>query len=142
MRGRSGRASGSFRVSGDFDVLQPVPVRLDDDIGGDRVAGLQLIERGRRLVGVGDDHRVHEAGDGFVIDICDGGFAGGGAGLRWSSVAGDRESEQGAQAEQGKTWPRRIEWAVHIRSSFYYLRSLFPTSVVESNRIRKTLRHP
>jgi hypothetical protein len=45
------------------------------------------------------------------------GLAGGGAGLRWSSVAGDRESEQGAQAEQGKTW-RRIEWAVHVRSSF------------------------
>src|ERR1035437_3173148 len=160
MHGRGGRASGSFRVSGAFDVLQPVPVRLDDDIGGDRVAGLQLIQRGRRLDGVGHDHRVHEAGDGFVIDVDGGGvlvhgddpalegialgsgLAGGGAGLRWSPVAGGREREQGAQAEQGKTWRRRIEWVVHIRSSFYYLRSLFPTSVVESNRIRKTLRYP
>jgi len=70
--------------------------------------------------GVGHDHLVHEAGDGFVIDAgCAGvlvhgddlalkGIAldsglGGGAGLRWSSVAGDRKSEQGAQAERGKT---------------------------------------
>ena len=135
MLGRGGRASGSFRVPGDFDVLQPVLVRLDDDIGGDGVAGLQLIQHGRRLDGVGHDHRVHEAGDGFVIDVgcasvlvhgddsalegiaLGSGLAGGGAGLRWSSVAGDRESEQGAQADQGKTWQRQIEWAVHVRSS-------------------------
>ena len=37
---------------------------------------------------------------------------------RWSPVAGGREREQGAQAEQGKTWRRQIEWAVHVRSSF------------------------
>jgi hypothetical protein len=45
-------------------------------------------------------------------------LAGGGAGLRWFPVAGGKERKLDAQAKQGKTWPRRIEWALHIRSSF------------------------
>ena len=101
-------------MPGDFDVLQPVLVRFDDDIGGDGVAGLQLIQRGRRLDGVGHDHLVHEAGDGFVIDV--GGFRvlvdrhdfalEGKAldrGLLGCAAAGARNGQQGAQAEECDT---------------------------------------
>ena len=69
VQGRAGLAGGSFRMRGDFDVLQPVFVLLDDDIGADRVAGLQLIEIGSRLDGIRHNHAVHEARDGFVVDV-------------------------------------------------------------------------
>ena len=67
---RCGLVGWGLRVADDFDVLEPVGVvGLDDHVGGDGVAGLELIERGGGLDGVGHDHRVHEAGDGLVVDV-------------------------------------------------------------------------
>ena len=104
-------------MSGDFDIFQPVLVGLDNDVGGDGVAGLEFIERGRRLDGVGHGHWVHKAGDGVVVDagvsclfvygnyfafegIALGPGLGVGGGWRGSAVAGDGESEQEAQREE------------------------------------------
>ena len=56
-------------MGGDPDIFQPVLVGRNDYIGGDGVAGLELIERGWGLDGVGHDHWVHKAGDGFVVDV-------------------------------------------------------------------------
>ena len=105
-------------MPGNFDVLQPVLAGIDDNIGGDGVAGLELIDLGGRLEGVGHDHRVHKAGDGFVVDVGHAGiliqrqnfslegvaFRRGGSSAGWSlrffAVAGCGEGEQSAQAEQ------------------------------------------
>jgi hypothetical protein len=56
-------------VARDFNVLQPVFVGLDDNVGGDGVARLQLIDVRWRFEGVGHEHLVHESGDGFVVDV-------------------------------------------------------------------------
>ena len=56
-------------MADDFDVLQPVLAGIDDNIGGDGIAGLELIDLRGRLEGVGHDHGVHKAGDGFVVDV-------------------------------------------------------------------------
>jgi len=56
-------------MAGDFHIFQPVFIGVDDDIGGDGIAGLELIDLGGRLEGVGHDHGVHEAGDGLIVDV-------------------------------------------------------------------------
>jgi hypothetical protein len=67
---RRGLAGCGPLVSGDFDVFEPILSRLCDYyIGGDGVAGLELIEGGGRLDGVGHDHWVHKTGDGLVVDV-------------------------------------------------------------------------
>jgi len=56
-------------MPGDLHIFQPVFVGVDDHIGGNGVAGLQLIDLRGRLERVGHNHLVHEARYGFVIDI-------------------------------------------------------------------------
>ena len=55
-------------MTSNFNILQPIHVPLDDDISRDGVAGLELIERRSGLDDVGHDHRIHETGDGIVVD--------------------------------------------------------------------------
>jgi len=56
-------------MTNDLHVLQPIFIRLDDHIRSDGVSGFQFIEHGSGLDRIRHDHRVHEARDGFVIDI-------------------------------------------------------------------------
>ena len=60
-----------------------------------QVFGTEDRERGRRLDGVGHDHRVHEAGDGFVIDV----------GCAGVLVHGDDPALEGIALGSGE-WPR------------------------------------
>ena len=118
VRSGCGLVVGSCRVPGDFDVLQPVSIVLNDDIGSDGVAGLELIERRSGSDDVGHDHRIHETWDEIVVDdrhsrllvdrndfsreqiMLGSGLSGGIPRLRCSAVAASENSEQGAQADQ------------------------------------------
>jgi hypothetical protein len=57
-------------VCGDFEVFEPVFSWLCDNyVGGDGVAGLEVIECGCGLDGIGHYHGIHKAGDRFVVDV-------------------------------------------------------------------------
>src|ERR1700730_12030693 len=58
------------RVGVYFYVFEPILAGLGDhDVGGDGVAGSEVVDLGRRLEGVGHDHLVHKIGDGLVVDV-------------------------------------------------------------------------
>jgi len=56
-------------VAGDHDVFKPGIVALDDYIGRHKIARGEFVEFPGRLHEVGHDHRVHEAGDLFPVNV-------------------------------------------------------------------------
>lgn len=120
-------------MAGDLNIFQPVFFAGDNNIGGNGIAGLQLVESRGWLEGIGHHHFVHESGYRFVVDVggsgvlvdrnnralesiaFDAGLRVRGAGLRLSPVAGGNESEQGAQAERRESGRKKPGMASHIK---------------------------
>lgn len=113
------RAGGVGRVDmrGDFDVFEPVVGRSvlifglhDDNVGGDGIAGKQVVQGCGGLEFVGHGHGVHETGDGVAVDdgrlrLSVDGYDAAGEGIALSCRSfGARRKEESArkkQSEQG-----------------------------------------